>query len=255
MSAKAFSMHSVLRALAVSCAFIAVQAHAADPAFTPAQRAEIISIVRDALKTDPSILRDAIKTLQADEERASAAESQAAITSHRADLFTKPGDAEAGNHAGDVTVVEFYDPRCPYCRKMLPGIAAMLQQDHGVRLVYKDIPVLGPPSALEARAIVAAQKQGAYLKMQDALMGNPAAPSDDLIRDTALKLHLDATKLAADMKSDAVGKRIDANLDLAHALKISGTPTFVVGEQVIPGMVDVAQLEAAVINARKHAEK
>jgi protein-disulfide isomerase len=248
-------MHSVLRALVVSCAFIAGQAHAADPAFTPAQRAEIISIVRNALKTDPSILRDAIKTLQADEEAASAAESQAAIAQHHAQLFNNPGDAEAGNHGGDVTVVEFYDPRCPYCRKMLPGIATMLQQDHGVRLIYKDIPVLGAASTLEAQAIVAAQKQGGYLKMQGALMANPAMPSDDMIRDTALKLHLDAAKLAADMKADAVQKRIDANLDLAHALKVSGTPTFVVGEQVIPGMVDVSQLEAAVINARKHAEK
>ncbi len=247
-------MHPVLRVLAVACAFIAGAAHA-DPAFTPVQRAEIISIVREALKSDPSILRDAIKTLQADEEAASAAESQAAIAKHHAQLFNNPGDAEAGNHGGDVTVVEFYDPRCPYCRKMLPGIAAMLQQDHGVRLIYKDIPVLGAPSTLEAQAIVAAQTQGGYLKMQDALMANPAMPSEDMIRDTAVKLHLDATKLAADMKSDAVTKRIDANLDLAHALKVSGTPTFVVGEQVIPGMVDVSQLEAAVINARKHVEK
>jgi protein-disulfide isomerase len=248
--------------LAAICGFAGLSAaHAADPAsqaasaFTPAQRAEIVSVVRDALKSDPSILRDAIKALQADEDAKANAEAQTAIVAHRHELFANAGDAEAGNAHGDVTVVEFYDPRCPYCRKMLPGITAMLEKDHSVRLVYKDIPVLGAASTTEARAIVAAQNQGGYIKMQQALMSNPAQPTDDMIRDTAKSIGLDPAKLAADMKSDAVLKRIDANLVLAHALHVSGTPTFVVGEQIIPGMVDASQLEEAVTNARKHADK
>jgi protein-disulfide isomerase len=225
------------------------------PAFTPAQRAEIISIVRDAMKSDPSILRDAIKTLQADEDARENAEAQAAIVQHHEELFNNQADFKAGNPHGDVTVVEFYDPRCPYCRKMLPGIDAMLGKDHSVRLVYKDIPVLGPGSTLESRAIIAAQLQGGYMKMQQALMSNPAQPSDQLIHDTAKSLGLDPAKLAKAMNSDAVSKRITANLDLSHELKVSGTPTFVIGNQIIPGMVDAAQLEKAVADARKHAEK
>jgi protein-disulfide isomerase len=257
-------MTSFLRVtlLAATCGLMGLSAaYAADPAaqatsaFSPAQRAEIVTIVRDALKSDPTILRDAIKALQADEDARAVAEAQTEIAAHRHDLFANPGDAETGNAHGDVTVVEFYDPRCPYCRKMLPGITAMLDKDHGVRLVYKDIPVLGPASAAESRAIVAAQNQGGYLKMQQALMTNPAQPNDDMIRDTAKSIGLDPARLAADMKSDPVTKRIEANLALAHALHVSGTPTFVVGEQLIPGMVDAAQLEQAVANARKHAEK
>jgi protein-disulfide isomerase len=248
--------------LAATCGLACLSgARAADPAapsasaFTPAQRTEIVSIVRDAMKADPSILRDAIKALQADEDARDTAEAQTAIVAHRHDLFANQGDAEAGNAHGDVTVVEFYDPRCPYCRKMLPGITAMLEKDHAVRLVYKDIPVLGPASTTESRAIVAAQNQGGYVKMQQALMSNPAQPTDDMIRDAAKSVGLDPARLAADMKSDAVAKRIDANLALAHALHVTGTPTFVVGEQIIPGMVDAGQLEQAVANARKHAEK
>jgi protein-disulfide isomerase len=247
-------MKTLLRAVLLAASFV-VPASAAEPNFTPEQRAEIVAIVRDAMKADPSILRDAIKSLQADEDARASAESQAAIGQHRAALFANPADAVTGNLSGDITVVEFYDPRCPYCRKMLPGIASLLAKDHGIRLVYKDIPVLGPASTLEARAIVAAQKQGAYLTMQHALMTNPAAPSDDMIRETARSLKLDPARLATDMQSSETSRRIDANLDLAHALKVNGTPTFVVGEQVIPGMVDAGQLEEAVANARKHAER
>jgi protein-disulfide isomerase len=230
-------------------------AQAADPTFSQAQRNEIIAIVRQALKSDPSILRDAVVTLQADNEARDAAEQQSAIAGKRQELFNTFGDPEAGNPGGDVTVVEFYDPRCPYCRKMLPGIDALLAKDHGIRLVYKDIPVLGPGSELESRAIVAAQKQGAYLKMQQALMSNPAQPSAPLVADTARSIGVDPDKLRADMDSSATSQRIKANLDLAHALKVTGTPTFVVGEQVIPGMVDASQLEDAVAQARKHASK
>ncbi len=223
------------------------------PAFSPAQRAEIVQIVRGALKADPSILREAIASLQAEESAHEAAEARGAIASRQKDLLATAGDPQAGNSHGDVTVVEFYDPRCPYCRRMLPGIEAMLQKDHGVRLIYKDIPVLGPPSIMESRAIVAAANQGGYLKMQAALMKDPAQPSEAMIRAAATAQGLNADKLAADMNSSAVTKKIDANLELAHALKLQGTPAFVVGDQMIPGMVDAEQLEAAVTAARKHA--
>jgi protein-disulfide isomerase len=243
----------MLKIAAVLAALFPLAAFAADPAFTPAQRDEIISIVRNALKADPSILREAVVSLQSDDDAKANAEAQAAITTHHKDLVARFGDAETGNANGDVTVVEFYDPRCPYCRKMLPGIDALLQKDHGIRLVFKDIPVLGPASTLEAKAIVAAQKQGGYLKLQHALMSNPAQPDDAMIAETAKSVGLDGEKLLAEMRSKATTERLQANLDLAHALKVNGTPTFVVGDMIIPGMVDAGQLEEAVVAARKHA--
>jgi protein-disulfide isomerase len=228
------------------------QAHAADPVFSPAQRNAIIDIVRQALKSDPSILRDAVTVLNADNETHEAEEQRNAIATQQRQLTANFGDPQAGNPSGDVTVVEFYDPRCPYCRKMLPEIDAMLKKDHGIRLVYKDIPVLGPASTMEARAIVAAQLQGGYQKMQAALMNDPAQPTADMISDIAREIGLDSAKLAHDMESPATSQKIKANLALSHALKITGTPTFVVGDQIIPGMVDVDGLEDAVTQARKH---
>jgi protein-disulfide isomerase len=237
--------------LAICLLALCVPAQAQSPDFTPAQRRAIIQIVRDALKADPSILREAVTALQADNEARDTAETKARIAADRAQLLAKPGDPVAGNPAGDVTIVEFYDPRCPYCRRMVPTIEALLRKDHGVRLVYKDIPVLGPASLTEAKAILAAQNQGGYVKMQAALMANPAEPTDTMIRETARGLGLDPAKLAADMNSATVSGRIQQNLTLAHDLKVDGTPVFIVGDQVIPGAMDEANLETMIAAARK----
>lgn len=241
--------------VALVAAVIPGAAWAADPIFSQAQRDEIVRVVREALKADPSILREAVVTLQADDDAREATASRNAIKTNAKALFNNFGDPEAGNPNGDVTVVEFYDPRCPYCRKMLPDIAAMLQKDRGIRLVYKDIPVLGEASALESKAILAAQKQGAYLKMQTALMTDPAPATPTMIMEKARELGLDPLKLNEDINSTQIRDRIRANLELSRTMKVSGTPTFVIGETIIPGMADMAQLQAAIAEARKHAEQ
>jgi protein-disulfide isomerase len=136
---------------------------------------------------------------------------------------------------------------------MLPAIDAILKQDHGLKLVYKIIPVLGAGSVLESRAILAAQLQGAALPMQAALMTNPAQPTDALIHDTAVKLGLSPEKLARDMTGKLVTQRINANLDLAKAIGVEGTPVFIAGSQIIPGAVNQEQLQQVLAQARKEA--
>ena len=225
----------------------------AAPSFSPDQRREIVQILREALKADPSILRDAVESLQAADEAQSAADTKKAVADHRQILVANAGDPVAGNPKGDITVVEFYDPRCPYCKRMLPSIDAILAKDPGVRVVYKDIPVLGPASVMESRAILAAQNQGAYLKMQAALMHSAAQPSEEMIRDAAKGAGIDPGKLVADMNGPAVSQKIQGNMLLAKSLKVQGTPVFIVGDTVIPGAIDQPQLEAAIADARRHA--
>ncbi len=229
---------------------LASPAQAQSAAFTPEQRQQIVQILRDALKSDPSILRDAVVSLQADDQAHEAADQKTRVADKRQALLANAADPVAGNPAGDVTLVEFYDPRCPYCRRMLPAIASLLHNDPKIRLVYKDIPVLGPASVLETRAILAAQRQGGYEKMQQALMRNPAQPTEEMIRQTAGILGLDAARLLTDMNSAAVTRQIDANLSLAQQLKVDGTPVWIVGDTVIPGAVNEAALAAAVAGAR-----
>jgi len=227
-----------------------LQAQPVPENFTPAQRAEIVQIVREALKADPSILRDAVGALQADDARAQEAASRAAIGQAGAALSGTPGDPVAGNPAGNVTLVEFYDLRCPYCRAMLPVMRSLLASDAKLRVVFKDIPVLGPGSVLGARAVLAAQKQGGYLQLQDAVMTGPAQITEDSLHAAADKAGLDWSRLRHDMDDPAIQARINANLALAQSLGVQGTPVFVAGGKMLPGAVPLDQLQAVVAAAR-----
>ena len=219
-------------------------------AFTPAQRAEIVAIVREALRQDPSILRDAVETLQADDGARSKAESRAALASAR-DALVSPADPVAGNPKGDVTIVEFFDTRCPYCKKLDPVMAQLLAKDHNVRLVYKDLPILGPASVLGTKALLAAQKQNAYEKMREAVMQLPPDTTRPMLQATAEKLGLDWPRLSHDMDDPAVQQRIETNLRLARTLAIQGTPALIVGEEIVPGAVDLTELQRVVAEARR----
>ncbi len=225
---------------------------AADPpsGFTPAQRAEIVAIVRQALVKDPSILRDAVTALQQNEAENRAAAARSAIAGAAGALTATPGDPVAGNPHGDVTVVEFYDLRCPYCRRMIPVMETLLRRDPKVRLVYKDIPILGPGSVLGARAVLAAQKQGGYQRLQSVLMHGPSQITEDSLRNAAKQAGLDWERLRRDMDDPAVAARIKANLDLARQLGVDGTPAFVIGKDLLPGAMELADLQAEVKAAR-----
>ncbi len=225
----------------------------ADP-FTPAQRDEIVRIVRQALKQDPTILRDAIEALQTDEGSRQEAAARSAIAGSRQALTADAADPVGGNPRGDVTIVEFFDTRCPYCRKLEPTMAALLKADHGVRLVYKDLPILGPASVVGSKALLAAQRQdkvpGAYEKLRGALMRPGAEQTREAILAEAGRLGLDAARLAQDMDDPAIQRRIDVNLRLARTLGIQGTPALVIGDTLIPGAVEAGELERAIKTAR-----
>jgi protein-disulfide isomerase len=227
-----------------------LRAQTADGAFTPAQRAQIVAIVRDALKADPSILRDAVTALQEDDARAQDAAARVAIGKAGPALSHSAGDPVAGNPYGDVTLVEFYDLHCPYCRAMLPVLQSLLASDPKLRVIYKDIPVLGPGSVLGARAVLAAQNQGGYLKLQGVIMTGPGQITEDSLHMAADKAGLDWPRLRHDMDDPAIQARIDANLALAQSLGVQGTPVFVAGGRMLPGAVPLAQLQAAVAAAR-----
>jgi len=220
--------------------------------FTPAQREEIVAIVRAALRSDPSILRDAVIALQADEGVRQDAAMRAAIAASREGLTRDGGDPVAGNPGGDVTIVEFFDIRCPYCRRLVPVLDDLLSRDRGVRLVLKDLPILGPPSVLGAKALLAAQRQGGYVKLQEALMRDSAPLTEEALRRQAAAIGLDWDRLQRDMADPAIQRHLDADLALAHGLNIQGTPALIIGDKLIPGAVELAELEQAVAAARGH---
>lgn len=255
---RAFRLMPLLAAACLALPLSAPRAQSAGPAdpqtrgaaFTPEQRAEIVRVVREALKSDPSILRDAVAALRADESRKQAETARAAIASAGPALAGTPDDPVAGNRQGEVTLVEFYDLHCPYCRRMLPVMQALVAAEPGLRIVYKDIPMLGPGSMLGARAVLAAQRQDGYQKLQDAIMAGPSEITEESVHAAADKVGLDWARLRRDMDDPAIQARIDANLALAQTLGIEGTPTYVVGGTMFSGAMPLEQLEAAIAAAR-----
>lgn len=213
------------------------------------QRQDVVQVLREALKADPSILRDALTALQADDAR-----KQDAVTRDVIGLLgpklVDAADPVEGNPLGDVTVVEFYDTRCPYCRRMLPVLAALVKADPKVKLVLKDLPILGPASQLESRALLAAQRQGGYFKLQDAVMAGGPTPTRDTLRAMADRVGLDGARMLRDMDDGAIKARLDGNLDLAKQIGIDGTPAFIVGTRLISGAAELGELQRAIAEVR-----
>ena len=232
-----------------ACILLPMAVQAAD-SFTPVQRSEIVRILRDALVKDPSILRDAVEALQASERGQEEASAKASLAANR-DQLIDSADPVAGNPNGNVTIVEFFDVRCSYCKRLEAPMAELLKQDPNIRLVYKDLPVLGPASVLGARALLAAQKQGRYEPMRNALMHTDIPITRDSLRAEAEQLKLDWPKMSQDMDAPDIDARIQKNMKLATALGIQGTPAMVIGNTLIPGAIDLQELKRVVADARK----
>lgn len=126
----------------------------------------------------------------------------------------------------------------------------LLATDHSVRVVYKDLPILGPASILASRALLAAQKQGGYEKLRTLLMQAPPDITEASIRIAAITAGLDWPRLRRDMDDAAIGQRLNANLQLAREIGLEGTPALVIGKRFIPGAADFAELQTAVAEAR-----
>lgn len=220
--------------------------------FTPAQRAEIVQIVRQAMKQDPTILEDAVAAWQASRAERRQAAAQQAIAANTQALYS-PADPSVGPADAPVTVIEFFDPRCPYCRQVDPMLSLWQQHDPEIRIVYKDLPILGPPSVIGSRALLAAQKQGAYLKFRAALMSSPPNIDEAMVHRISDQLGLDWTKLQRDMNDPSVDRRLAENEQLSQKLGIQGTPAFVVGRQLVVGS-SLADVQAAAANALKAAK-
>lgn len=208
-----------------------------------AQRAEVLDILRRALSEDPSILREALMSLERAAQADRRAEQARAIAAHAEQLFRDPADAFKGNPQGRVVLVEFFDVRCGFCRQLHPTMEELLRRESDVRVVLKDLPILGPNSLLAARALVAAQRQNQYVALYDALLRLREEPTEAVIRREAERLRLDWARLRRDMDDNAVLARIDRNLSLARALGVEGTPAIIGGTELVPGAVDLATLQ------------
>jgi protein-disulfide isomerase len=219
--------------------------------FSPSQREAIEGIIRDYLMQNPDVLVQALRGAEDKLNREAEAKAEKALVERRSEVFDDPATPVGGNPRGDVTIVEFFDYRCPYCKQVLPALQALLKEDGKLRFVYKEMPVLGPQSVTAAHAALAAQRQGKYEAFHTAMMAAKGQISDDTVYKVAGSVGLDVERLKQDMKAPEIDKAVKANLALASALNIHGTPGFVIGNQIVPGALELETLKSMVADARK----
>jgi protein-disulfide isomerase len=221
--------------------------------FTPQQRKAIEEIIHDYLTQNPDLMLDVLQAAQEKLKGDSREKAAAALIERRHELLEDPDSPVGGNPKGDVSLVEFFDYRCPYCKQVEPAIEALLGKDKQLRFVYKEFPVLGPDSVHAARAALAARKQGKYEPMHRALMAVKGPLDEPAIMKVAASVGLDLERLKTDIAAPETDRTLKANVNLAEALDIRGTPGFVIGDEIVPGAVSLEELKR-LIEAARHGK-
>jgi protein-disulfide isomerase len=220
-------------------------APSADPALEQA--------IRDYILAHPEVIAESLQKYQQQQEEAQKQVRAQAVKDLKPQLVSTPASPVLGNPSGDVTVVEFLDYRCPYCKAMHQPIADMIAADGNVRVVIKEFPILGDDSLFAARAALAAGKQGKYAEMHAALMTFKGKLSAQDVESAAAQLGLDVVRLKVDMAAPEVDQELQQNYNLAESLGINGTPAFVIGDTLIPGAIKLEDLKAHIAKARDEA--
>jgi protein-disulfide isomerase len=180
-----------------------------------------------------------------------AGDTAALLRTHWDELINDPASPAVGNPGGDLTIVEFFDYQCVYCKADEPIVQKLLAQDKKLRLVYKEVPLLGPLSVAAAHAALAAARQDKYEPFRTAMLGIRGALDQGAVYLAATVVGLDTARLTQDMKAPEVERQIAANLALAKALDIEATPVFVIGDEVVDGAIDLSGMKILIAKARK----
>ncbi|BBU59609.1 MULTISPECIES: DsbA family protein [Rhodobacterales] len=216
--------------------------------------ARIKELVLEAIRENPEIVMEAVAILEQRQAGAQADAQARALDTQRELIENDPNAPVLGNPDGDVTVVEFFDYNCPYCRRVKPEVRALIDADPNIRLVYREWPILGDGSVFAAKAALAARKQGKYEDFHWAMMGNEGRAEEASVLRVAEEVGLDIEQLRADMDAPEVEDHIATSMQLTQALGFNGTPSFVIGDALVPGFVETDQLAKLVAEARQAAE-
>ena len=219
--------------------------------FDDADKTAIEKIVKDYLLKNPEIIREALielerRTAEAEKER------QQKLVTENQELLTDPKYGfVTGNKDGDITVVEFFDYNCPYCRQSLTDIMKLIENDKNVRDILKEYPILGQASKNAAMAALAARKQNKYMEFHTALLTAKGRITDEQITKIAKSIGLDVDQLKKDMKSEDVIESHQKNMEVGQKLGINGTPTFIFNDQVIPQVLPYEAMKQLIARIRK----
>lgn len=211
---------------------------------------EIKQLALEAIVDNPEIIRQAIDILRAKDQQAKEDAAKSILKDNKALLERDDNAPILGNPDGDVTVVEFFDYNCPYCKTAAPMVKAAIASDAQLRVVYREWPILSDGSVIAARAALAARVQGKYEDFHWELMKIRNKIDESVVFKAAEKVGLDIGQLKSDMKSPSIDEHIQKSMQLAQALNFSGTPSFVIGNNMAPGLISPEQFQAMIDGAR-----
>lgn len=245
----------LLRKIAFAAGLIlagAVAAHA--QTISDAQRREIEAIVKDYLLKNPEILQEVSVELEKRAATAQLEKSRAAVAQYSEAIFNSPRGVVVGNAKGDVTFVEFFDYNCGYCKRAMDDMVEIMKADPKLKVVLKEFPVLGPGSVEAAQVAVAVRMQDPsgkkYLDFHQKLLGGRGQADKARALAAAKEAGLDVARLERDMNSPEVKATLEESFKLAEALGMNGTPSYVIGKDVVIGAVGVAALKEKISQAR-----
>jgi protein-disulfide isomerase len=248
-------MISIPRLIAAVCAAFLIAAvppptRAAE--FSKAQRSGIERIVHDYLVTHPEVLQEAMEELDKRQQAANTEKHKTAVKEHAKALFDSPDQVVLGNPKGNVTFVEFFDYNCGYCKRAMDDMLTLMKDDPNLKIVLKEFPVLGPGSVEAARVAVAVRMQAPkkYLEFHTKLLGGRGHADGARALAIAKEIGLDMARIEKDMKSPEVEETLKQDFKLAEALGLNGTPSYVIGENVIVGAIGLQGLQEKINTTR-----
>jgi protein-disulfide isomerase len=218
--------------------------------FTPEQKTEMQQIIRSYLMENPEILKEMVSSLEAKDKQSEDDQRGKALAKLAPEVFKTAADPSVGNPKGDVTIVEFMDYNCGWCKKSMSEVTSLLESDKNIHIVFKDFPIFGEHSEYAARAALAAAKQNKYWELHQAMFSHEGQVTTDVVNQLAEALGLDMTKLKNDIESKDIATRIAANMQLGKELAINGTPAFIVDDQVHGGYLPLDGMLASIAEVR-----
>jgi protein-disulfide isomerase len=219
--------------------------------FTPPQQKDIEKIVHDYLLQHPEVLIQSLSEYQERQTRDQQSQAGKALAEQKKKIFEDPTSVVVGNPRGDVTLVEFFDYQCGYCKRSFPELLKLMADDKNVRVILKEYPILGPESIVASKVALASVAQGKYFEFHKALMNHKGGLDDESIFAIASDVGLDVKRLKADMNSPRFSKIIADNHALGDALALTGTPAFIIGNTLVGGAISEAEMLDVVKKTRE----
>lgn len=222
----------------------------AQDAVDPAERQRIEGIVHDYLMANPEVILEAIRSMEERQQAAKEQQRDSIIDQVVPTLTASPLTPTFGADDSDVVMVEFFDYQCGYCKRLYPGVQKLMENDPKLKVIFAELPILGPASLVAARAALASQEQGKYMEFHDALMEHQGQLSDGVIFDLADEVGLDIDKLKVDMEAPKVMQYLAMIRSISDSLDIRGTPAMVIGKNFVGGYVPYEKLQEIVEQVR-----